>query len=331
MPLSAASSWITPINCFYVFNHQELFDIAAGDWSIAVSGTVGRFLKLSLLDLSQLRQREVTNTLECAGNGRAFFRPEVAGVQWERGAVGNATFCGPPLSDVLKLARLRKEARHVAFTGTDGFSQASRLFVRSIPLEKALDPNTILAMNMNGRPLSRAHGFPVRALVPGWIGAASVKRVSQIVVLEEEAKGDFMQDAYRLPLDSHAAAAPQRDPSVALTSLPLKSIIAQISAPRTPHWSITISGAAWGGELGISKVEVSTDFGKNWRKARLRRHGAKYAWTFWEYQWTPLRRGQFTIFARATDTAGTTQMETPKWNPRGYLWNGFDRVQIVVE
>lgn len=331
MPLPAAGSWITPTECFYVFNHGEPFDIAAENWSMAVSGAVDRSVKLSLSDLHRLPQREVINTLECAGNGRVFFKPEVAGVQWERGAVGNATFCGPPLSDVLKLARLRKEARHIAFTGTEAVSQASQAFVRSIPLEKALDPNTILAMTMNGRPLSLAHGFPIRALVPGWIGAASVKRVSQIVVLEGESQGDFMQHAYRLPLDSHAGAEPQRDASVALTSLPLKSIITQISAPRTSHRSISVSGAAWAGESGISEVEVSTDSGKSWGTARLRRHSHKYAWTLWEYQWTPLQRGQLAILARATDTARKTQPEKPQWNPRGYLWNGFDHAQIMVE
>lgn len=301
------------------------------NWSIAVDGAVDRSMKLSLSDLRQLPEREVTNTLECAGNGRAFFKPEVDGVQWERGAVGNATFSGPSLREVLKMARLQKHARHVAFEGTEAVSPASQTFLRSIPLEKALDLDTILALSMNGRPLSQAHGFPVRALVPGWIGAASVKRVSRMIVMEEEAGGEFMQSAYRLPLDSPAQEAPRSGASVAITSLPVKSVIMQISAPRTTRHSIVVSGAAWAGESGISTVEVSTDGGKSWGTARLRRHVAKYAWTFWDYQWRPSQRGQFTILSKATDTAGTTQPETPKWNPRGYLWNGFDRAQINVE
>lgn len=330
-PPQSAGPWITPTECFYVFNHQEVSTMDAENWSITIDGAVDRSVKLSLSELRHLPQRQVTNTLECAGNGRAFFKPEVDGVQWQRGAVGNATFSGPSLREVLKLARLQKHARHVAFTGTEAVSPASNTFLRSIPIEKALDSDTILALSMNGRPLDQAHGFPVRALVPGWIGAASVKRVSRMIVLEEEAAGEFMQSAYRLPMDPPGGEEVHRAASVAITSLPVKSMIMQISAPRTTRHAIEVSGAAWAGESGISKVEVSTDAGKSWGAARLRRHKAKYAWTLWEYQWRPLQRGQFTIFSRAIDTAGRTQPETPKWNPRGYLWNGLDRAQIIVE
>jgi sulfite oxidase len=329
-PLPALSSWITPPECFYVFNHVDLIALDF-QWSLLISGEVERPLKLALTDLSRFGQVDVTNTLECAGNGRTFFRPRSPGVQWERGAVSNAIFSGPRLREILEASRVRKTAKHIAFTGTDTLSSSKPRFIRSIPVEKAFDPDTILATRMNGNVLSLEHGFPIRALIPGWIGAASVKRLGEIRVLAHEAEGEFMQQAYRLASNIEESNRSQPASSIALTTLQVKSIIVHIANSQAGLAPVLVSGMAWAGESAISKVEVSTDSGSTWHPASLQRQNAKWAWTIWKYSWTPPQKGTFRISARATDSAGHIQPETPKWNPRGYLWNGIDHRQITIE
>jgi DMSO/TMAO reductase YedYZ molybdopterin-dependent catalytic subunit len=330
-PIAGATTWITPIECFYVFDHAALSHVNSQSWNVTISGEVERPLRLSLAELQRLEQADVTNTLECAGNGRALFTPTVSGIQWQRGAVGNATFRGPRLAALLASAKIGSKAKHVAFSGIDVSSQSNPRFIRSVPIKKALDPNTILATTMNGQPLSQEHGFPIRAVVPGWIGAASVKRVSQISILSHEADGEFMQRGYRLPINTKDGTTAHPAASVALTSLRVKSMITRVSMPRVSLLPITISGAAWAGDSGISRVDVSTDAGENWDATELHRHNHKYAWTFWDYTWVPQKKGQFRISVKATDTDGRTQPETPAWNPRGYMWNGIDHVQVTVE
>lgn len=326
MPIDGATSWITPAECFYVLNRAVPPGTNAEKWSLTIAGEVDYPLRLTLKALNRLEQVEVINTLECAGNGRAFFEPQVSGIPWQRGAVGNAVFRGPRLRDVLQHARIRGLAKHVAFIGIDDFQDPKLRFSRSVPLEKALDPDTILATSMNGVALSPEHGFPVRALVPGWIGAASVKRVGAIHMLAHEAPGEFMQDAYRLPFDAGLTPFTNTKPeaTVALTSLRVKSVITKIPETGQVGQPIMVSGAAWAGECGIFKVEVSPDSGESWHRAALQPVAAKYAWRFWQHSWTPVRSGQYRIAARAIDTESRTQPARPKWNPRGYLWNGVD-------
>jgi DMSO/TMAO reductase YedYZ molybdopterin-dependent catalytic subunit len=333
MPIDGTTLWITPAECFYVLNRAVPFGINAEKWSLTVAGEVDHPLRLTLAALNRLEQVEVINTLECAGNGRAFFEPQVSGIPWRRGAVGNAVFRGPRLCNVLKHARIRDRAKHVEFTGIDDFRDPKLRFSRSVPLEKALDPDTILATSMNGVALSPEHGFPVRALVPGWIGAASVKRVGAIHLLAHEAQGEFMQDAYRLPLDTGLTPLTNTKPeaSVALTSLRVKSVITKIAETGQVGQPIMVYGAAWAGESGISKVEVSADSGETWHRAALQPAAARYAWRFWQYSWTPVRSGQYRITAKATDTEGRTQPGRPKWNPRGYLWNGVDFAFVRID
>jgi sulfite oxidase len=326
MLLSRAATWITPAASFFVFNHSEALAVNAGNWVIRVSGEVERPLTLSLGDIQRLDRVEVTNTLECAGNGRAFFRPKVPGVQWERGAVGNARFQGPRLADVLASARTRKTTRHIIFTGADSPDPSGPQFVRSIPVEKALDSETILATNMNELPLAVERGFPLRVIVPGWIGAASVKRVTAIWASEHEAPGEYMQKSYRLPLDPSAPGGG----SFAITSLRVKSMVTEpVAGQPLPAGPFTIRGFAWAGEARIDKVEISTDSGITWHPARLKRSHARYAWTSWDLGWV-FEEGSHEIWARATDSNGQIQPHEPAWNERGYTWNGIDKVTVSV-
>ena len=326
MPRSSASSWITPVECFYVFNHSNFPALTTADWRLKISGEVERPLTLDWAALKRFKQIEVINTLECAGNGRAFFKPPIEGVQWASGAVGNAVFRGPKLKDLLAMAQVKTTARHVAFVGQDNALLAGPQFVRSIPIEKVLDPNTILAVAMNGRPLTPEHGYPLRALVPGWVGAASVKRIIEIQLLANEAQGEMMQSFYRIPDPEHPSN------SIAVTALQVKSIITSpLDGSILRRVPLTIQGVAWAGESAIVKVELSTDSGQSWQPAHVAASHGKYAWRSWSYSWTPPNAGTFSIAVRATDTRGNVQPQASPWNPRGYLWNGIDSIRVVVQ
>lgn len=339
MPMSLLRSWITPVENFFVRDNLLMPAFALDDWRLRVTGEVTRPIELTLRDIAELETREVTNTLECAGNGRVFFHPRVGGVQWERGGVGNAIFRGPSLGKLLMSAGLKPAARHIAFRGLDIAPQDAEQFIRSIPLQKAIDTDTPLATHMNGAPLTAEHGYPLRALVPGWTGSASIKWLTEIRVLPREYQGYYMSFAYRLPAHPIAhptteVAAVRESVSIPITSLPVKSVIAQpppgsefsMSAQAPPH----IEGAAWAGENKIVRVGVSTDGGHAWHAAKLGAEQAKYAWRLWSFDWTPEHTGKYLLMSRATDSAGHSQVVTTPWNPQGYLWNGIDRVTVQV-
>src|SRR5712672_1279139 len=199
-PVEYFNTWLTPVPHFFVRNHMhEPSELDPTDWRLSLGGEVEKPLTLSLAELSKLETHSVINTLECAGNGRSLNRPQVPGVQWGKGAVGTARFSGPRLRDVLQRAGVKSTGRHVMFRGLDEVPGKVPPFVRSIPMEKALDSDTLIATHMNGAGLTRHHGSPARALVPGWIGAASCKWLTEIKVLEKECDGNFMSPGYRFP------------------------------------------------------------------------------------------------------------------------------------
>jgi sulfite oxidase len=334
MPPEYASSWITPVKHFYVRNHMiEPEKVDAAEWKLNVAGEVEKPVVLTLRDLSALEKHSVTNTLECAGNGRAFQNPKVPGIQWQRGAVGNARFSGPRLAEVLQRAGVKPTGKHVMFRGLDEAPGSVPPFIRSIPIEKALDSDTLIATHMNGAPLTNHHGFPARSLVPGWVGAASCKWLSEIKVLEKEFEGNFMKPGYRFPNNPVApGAAANPDETHPLTSLRVKSIIAGPSdGANVKAGLVHIHGAAWAGEADIAKVEISTDGGSTWRTANLGNDQASYAWRLWSHEWKLPKSGEHEILSRATDSNGNVQPETADWNPSGYLYNAVDRVRIHVE
>lgn len=336
MPIHLLDSWVTPVELFYVRNHLPQPSVNLAEWRLVVSGEVERPLELTLADLEAFEQASVTNTLECAGNGRAFFRPPVPGIQWARGAVGNAAFMGPRLGDVLRRAAVKATGKHVMFNGLDEPPGKVPDFIRSIPIEKAMHPDTLLAIRMNGAALRPEHGFPVRALVPGWLGAASVKWLVEVRVLDREFEGNFMKPGYCLPKGPVAPGAEVGlDELAGITSLNVKSVITRPGdgsvAKATKLSPIRIVGAAWAGEADIVRVDVSTDSGHTWVQADLGREKTKYAWRLWEYFWKPPAAGSYVIMSRATDSAGRSQPAGPSWNPSGYLWNVIDQVRIHVE
>lgn len=333
MPVHLLDSWITPVKLFYVRNHLGMPSVNLPAWRLSVSGEVERPLELSFAELDKLEPNTVTNTMECAGNGRSFYRPRVPGIQWTRGSVGNAEFSGPRLADVLRRAGVKATGKHVAFNGLDEPPGKVPDFIRSIPIEKAMDPNTLLATRMNGQPLIIEHGFPVRAMVPGWLGAASVKWLIEIRVIEREFEGNFMKPGYRFPnhpVSPGGEISP--DETTAITGMPVKSIIARPGdGSHVRLGPLRISGAAWAGENEVKRVDISTDEGRTWQPTTFGPDKARYAWQLWEYLWKPPATGSYVVISRATDSAGRTQPAEQAWNPSGYLWNVMDRVRVHVE
>jgi DMSO/TMAO reductase YedYZ molybdopterin-dependent catalytic subunit len=328
------NSWITPVPRFFVRNHMhEPSTLDPDTWRLTVGGEVEKPLTLSLADLTKLEKHLVINTLECAGNGRAFQQPHVPGIQWQKGAVGTARFTGPRLRDLLQRAGVKPTGKHVMFHGLDEVPGKVPPFIRSIPLEKATDADTLIAIHMNDAPLTKHHGFPARALVPGWVGAASCKWITEIKVLDKEFDGNFMKPGYRFPNHPGKPGDPVNpDDTHPITALSVKSVISTPADGSTlKSHSVHIQGVAWAGEADVARVEISTDSGATWKAAQLGHEQSKYAWRLWTYAWKAPKSGDYTFMARATDTQGRTQPETAVWNPSGYLYNAIDQVKIHVE
>ena len=334
MPPEFFDSWITPVPHFFVRNHMhEPNTLGPSEWRLTIGGEVEKPQTLNLTDLAKIEPHTVTNTLECAGNGRAFQQPHVPGVQWRRGAVGTGRFTGPRLRDLLQRAAVKSTGKHVMFRGLDEVPGKVPPFIRSIPIEKAMDSDTLVAIHMNAAPLTKHHGFPARALVPGWIGAASCKWLTEIKVLDKEFEGNFMKPGYRMPNQPIPPGGEVNpDDTHPITSLGVKSVIAGPSDGSVlKSRSVHIHGAAWAGEADIARVEISTDSGDSWRPAQLGTEQAHYAWKLWSFVWRAPKPGEYTIRARATDRQGRTQPPTAAWNPGGYLYNAIDQVKIRVQ
>jgi DMSO/TMAO reductase YedYZ molybdopterin-dependent catalytic subunit len=331
-PVEYFNTWLTPVARFFVRNHMhEPSVLNADDWRLTVAGEVNQPLTLTLAELSKLETHSVVNTLECAGNGRGLHRPQVPGIQWGKGAVGTARFSGPRLRDVLQRAGIKSSGRHVMFRGLDEIPGKVPPFIRSIPMEKALDVDTLIATHMNGAPLTAHHGFPARALVPGWIGAASCKWLTELKVLDSEFAGNFMNPGYRLPNQPVKPGEPVRtEDTHVLTALNVKSVISgPLDGAGLKAGKLIIHGAAWAGEADVTKIEISTDAGTTWNLAHLGHEQARYTWRLWSYEWRA-KSGDYAIMSRATDSQGRIQPATAVWNPSGYLYNAVDQVRIHV-
>ena len=263
-PLDNFTSWLTPNDVFFVRQHLPRPKIDADAYRVSLDGQVSKKLELPLDELRRLHQYTVPATLECTGNARGFFRPRVPGIQWGRGAIGNAEWSGPRLSDVLKLAGAKVDSAYITFNGADSGVAKTPDFIRSLPMSKALHPATLLALHMNGSPLPELNGFPLRLIVPGWDGTSWVKWVTTISVTNEPHTGFFMNPAYRFPEHAVApgAAANPADLKV-IEGMPVKSFITSPSDQDKVSMSPTVlRGIAWAGEERVTSVAVSTDGGR---------------------------------------------------------------------
>jgi sulfite oxidase len=324
-PLRELTSDVTPNDLFFVRNNYDGPVIDPAAYALTVDGEVENPLTLRLDDLRRLPQVTQTITLECAGNGRSFHKPPATGLQWEHGAVGTAVWRGVRLADVLQLARPRPTARHVVPDGSDTppTPQAPD-FIRSHPIQKAMESHTMIALEMNGQPVPHLHGGPARLLVPGWVGSASIKWLTKLTLADKEWGGPFMARSYRSPRVDDA------NQTYSLQSVECKSIVVApadgISLAAGPQM---VTGFAWAGEGTIVAVDVSTDGGQNWQAASLVGAESRYAWRRFELNWTAVP-GAHTVMARASDSLGRYQPASRPRDPQGYRWNVIHAVRVNV-
>ncbi len=328
-PVSALTDEFTPNDLFFVRSHfgPPLIDLK--EWRFEVRGEVERPARWTLQELQQVGATRRPAVLQCAGNGRALFKPRIAGAQWERGAVGQALWGGVKLSDVLNKAGLKPEAKFVTFLPGD-HPMASKVppFRRSIPVEKALE-DVVLAWQMNGAALPLLHGAPLRAVVPGWAGDHWIKWLRGIEVATKEDPGFYMQTGYKFPTEPIEPGGKPKAVKT-LTEIPVKSLIVKPAAgARLGMGNQRVEGVAFGGKGPITRVEVSVDDGGTWGEAQIDPATVAGTWQRWEFHWIALSGSQV-LRCRATDSAGSVQPREPAWNPSGYLYNAWDEVQCEV-
>lgn len=309
---------ITPAPAFFIrsnFAVPELSDSHV----IGIGGEVEHPLGFSALELERLPQKSLTVTLECAGNDRSAVRPLPVGEAWRTGAVATAVWTGVPLKTLLDRAGVKKHALEVLFEGADGDDQNA--YARALPIDKARHPDTLLAIAMNGAPLSRAHGAPVRLIVPGWYGMASVKWVRQLTVLQKPFSGHFQTDKYVYDPADGRRSTPVREMKV-------KSFISTPAESSTVEaGTVTLKGFAWSGAAKISRVEVAVGGGDAWTPATLGTDLGPWAWRPFSID-VKLPPGRHALRCRATDEAKNTQPNASEWNRLGYGNNGVRTMLI---
>ncbi len=334
MPFESLDGFVTPTQSFYVRTHFPVPAIDRGGWRLRVEGEVDHPFDLGYDELVKLPSRTVPVTLECAGNNRNFLTNKVKGVQWGLGAVGNARWTGVPLAELLVRAGVKSTGVEVILEGADQGpledAKAPRgdvRFARSIPLGKAQD-DVLLVYKMNDADLPAVHGFPVRAIVPGWFAVASIKWLERIIVTDRPFHGYYqtLDYAYWKRTGKNAELVPLREMLV-------KAEIARPSNGETvpADSSVRIHGAAWSGTGRITRVEVSTNEGNTWNDANLG-ESIPNAWCLWEYHWqTPATSGSRILLARATDSAGHTQPLERDLDRGTYMINQLLPITVQVK
>ena len=313
---------ITPNRLFFVRNNSVSLDLAANDWRLIVEGdAVSEPLELTYTEIRNLPSRTLTSYLECAGNHRAMFGvmngQEAAGTQWMTGAVGNGEWVGAQLRDVLTLAGIHPNAVSVLLVGLDVESPEEG-FRYVLPVERAMHSDTLLAYTLNGETLPRDHGFPVRALVPGWVGSANVKWLGRIVVSSEPLWTRNNTTSYTLIGDDYPPQGESLGQPV--TMQVIKSALALPWPAELPAGRHRIHGYAHSPSGPISRVEWSVDSGQTWNEAALSGSQPDHAWARFEFEWNA-EPGERRILTRATDAAGNTQPDRVPFNEKGYLFN----------
>lgn len=327
-PLDRLDGEPVPAGDLFVRSHFGVPEIDPRPWCCTLGGAVVRPQSLSLGLLRKHRRRRLAVTLECAGNGRTLLQPAVPGAPWGLGAAGTAEFEGVALADVLEVAQPRSDAVEVAFRGADAgtIADGRRVhFERSLPIDVARHPDTLLAWGMNGGPLAPEHGAPVRLIVPGWYAVASVKWLAAIDVRTELYSGWFQGANYVYRGSSVYAE------STPVSRTRVRAIIARPAdgqvASRGP---LEIAGSAWSGDGAIARVELSLDAGVRWRDAELDPPLSPHAAVPWRARVVIDSSGPLALVARATDTAGNVQPLAPPWNQLGYGNNAAHVVRLTI-
>jgi len=332
MPLEALRYPVTPAGLHYLLIHYDIPAVDPNAFALTVGGLVTNPLTLSLDDLRARPAVEHEVTLECAGNGRALLgSPRPVSQPWLAEAVGTAAWRGVRLADLLQEASPKAEAVEAVFTALDQGVEAGerQAYERSLTLDEARNGHAFLAYDMNRQPLTPQHGFPLRLVVPGWYGMASVKWLTRITLVSEPFTGYQQVQAYRLRHD-------EDDPGTPLTRIFPRALMIPPGVASFPERErtadaglTTIEGRAWSGWAPVEAVAVSVDGGGTWHEAELDPPGDRWAWRGWRFEWDAAP-GDHVLCCRARDAAGNAQPDEADWNVGGYANNGVQRVPVRV-
>jgi DMSO/TMAO reductase YedYZ molybdopterin-dependent catalytic subunit len=329
--LEALRHDLTPPGLHYVLVHYDVPDVDAATWSLEVGGEVTRPLSLDLDALRAYPAVSLPVTLECAGNGRAHLMPRPVSQPWLEGAVGTAVWTGARLSDVLADAGVTDRAVDVVLTGADhGIERGvEQDYARGLTLEQARRPEVLLAYEMNGQPLPPQHGFPLRAVVPGWYGMTSVKWLTSLRVIDTSYDGFQNAVAYRYKQDVEDEGEP-------VTTIAPRALVVPPGFPDfgsrrrvVDAGPVPLQGRAWSGRGPVTQVEVSADGGATWSAATLEPPLGAFAWARWTCTWDAVP-GDHELWVRAGDGSGRTQPVDPPWNTQGMGNNAVQRVAVHV-
>ncbi len=325
-PLAELRHPVTPTDSFYRRNHFPIPEIDPAAWRLRVDGGAGEERALTLDELRALPRRTLRVTLECAGSGRTGMEPRPPGTPWGLGPASTGEFTGTPLREVLSSGMIPEGAAEILFRGADASEDGARAYERSLPLDVALHPDTLLAWEMNGEPLPAPYGFPLRVVVPGWYGMAAVKWLMEIRVLTEPFTGFYQAAEYVLLGEE---GVPDGTP---LSRMRVRSLITSPAAGDVVSTGdVDVQGVAWSGTGPVTGVDVSADGGESWHPAELEPASSPYAAQRWSHRWRPAAPGEHTLRARATDAAGNRQPLRPPWNRLGYGNNACHAVTVRVE
>ncbi|WBQ03725.1 sulfite oxidase [Kribbella sp. CA-293567] len=331
IPLEALRYELTPPGLHYVLVHYDIPATNAATWRLTVDGCVEQPLSFGLTELRAMARRTIRVTLECAGNGRAALQPRPISQPWLMEAVGTAEWTGVPLAELLRSAGIGKDAIDVVFTGADhGFERGvEQDFQRGLSLADALDSGAIVAWEMNGAPLPPQHGYPLRLIVPGWYGMASVKWLRSIELIDHEFTGYQNAVAYRL---RHQAD----EVGVAVTRIEPRALLIPPGHPdfQSRHrfvdaGPVVLQGRAWSGWAPIERVEVSVDAGVSWHDAKLEADSNDLAWRGFSFDWDAVP-GEHVLTVRAHDRSGRVQPVEAPWNRGGFANNSAQRITVLV-
>ncbi|NKI30895.1 sulfite oxidase [Croceivirga thetidis] len=332
---------ITPNKFMFIRNNGKIpTNINSKEWTLTFDGeSVKQIKKYSLQELkSKFQQYTYQLTLECGGNGRSEFNPPAKGNQWTIGAVSSAEWTGVRLSDVLADVGIKPDAVYIGYHAADTHLSGDvtkEPISRGVPINKALQNETLLAFQMNGQDIPLAHGYPLRLVCGGWPASASGKWINRISVRNKVHDGAKMTgSSYRVPCEAVAPGEKVSDEDMCIIeSMPVKSLI---TYPKTGgilnnERTLKIRGHAWAGELEVSKMEYSIDFGSTWKTCNLQKPVNRLAWQHFNASIDIRQPGYYEIWAKATDNQGRSQpMVLPGWNPKGYLNNACHRIAIKV-
>jgi DMSO/TMAO reductase YedYZ molybdopterin-dependent catalytic subunit len=335
-PFAQIDSFLTPTELFYIRSHFTTPKLDIASYKLRIDGAVSNSFSLTYNELRDMPSETRIATLECAGNSRVFLVPQVEGAQWELGAVGNAEWTGVLLSDLLDRAGMEDGAREIVLEGADrGIPREKPVppgpiaFARSLPRDKAIQREVLIAYQMNGRDLTLDHGYPARAIVPGHYGMASVKWLTHIHAVREPFHGYWQTSDYAY-WDSLDGQPVRR----ALGEMKLKSEIARPGMYEVlePNRVCTISGAAWAGQTIVTEIAVSTDDGQTWAEAEFVDPVQRHAWRRWKFDWmVPNAPGRYTLLARARDASGAVQPDQHDERYGSYVVNHPLPIQVFVD